>query len=295
VKRVLVTGANKGIGLAIAAGVLESGDDSYVFVGSRSRERGRAALASLGARDASWRQRTELIVIDVTDGASVTAAAEHVATTCGKRPAPLCGIVNNAGIGFRDATMAEVLEVNTHGVRRVCEAFIPLLEPAGGRIVNVTSASGPNFVAGCSAERQRVLTSPQVTWRELEELMQECLAIDGDEQAFAAKGLGDGSSYGLSKACTNAYTLLLARQNPELIINACTPGFIETDLTRHYAESQGKSPSQLGMKSPQQGAVAPLHLLLGAVDGSGRYYGSDALRSPLDRYRAPGAPAYTGN
>jgi hypothetical protein len=77
-------------------------------------------------------------------------------------------------------------------------------------------------------------------------------------------------------------------------VNACTPGFIATDMTRHYAESQGKAPAEPGMKTPADGTRAPLFLLFGALAGSGHYYGSDARRSPLDRYRAPGSPEYTG-
>ncbi len=48
------------------------------------------------------------------------------------------------------------------------------------------------------------------------------------------------------------------------------------------------------MKPPAQGARAPMHLLFGELEGNGRYYGSDAQRSPLDRYRSPGSPPYTG-
>jgi hypothetical protein len=48
------------------------------------------------------------------------------------------------------------------------------------------------------------------------------------------------------------------------------------------------------MKTPREGTVAPMHLLFGELEGNGHYYGSDALRSPLDRYRAPGSPAHTG-
>ena len=118
---------------------------------------------------------------------------------------------------------------------------------------------------------------------------------EGDRaEAFAEAGLGDGDPYGFSKACANAYTLLLAREHPGLRINACTPGFIETDLTRAYAESSGKSPAAMGMKPPAEGARAPLFLLFGEPEGNGRYYGSDAQRSPLDRYRAPGSEPYTG-
>jgi NAD(P)-dependent dehydrogenase (short-subunit alcohol dehydrogenase family) len=116
----------------------------------------------------------------------------------------------------------------------------------------------------------------------------------GYKAAFARQGLGDGSPYGLSKACANTYTLLLAREHPNLQINACTPGFIATDMTRYYAESEGKSPAELGMKTPAEGARTPLHLLFGKLQGTGHYYGSDAKRSPLDRYRAPGSPEYIG-
>src|SRR5690606_37956398 len=102
------------------------------------------------------------------------------------------------------------------------------------------------------------------------------------------RGLGDGNAYGLSKACTNSYTMLLARQHPSLRINACTPGYIETDMTRGYARARGKAPAELGMQPPSAGARAPMFLLFGDPEGNGRYYGSDAKRSPLDRYRSPG-------
>ena len=49
------------------------------------------------------------------------------------------------------------------------------------------------------------------------------------------------------------------------------------------------------MKKPEEGTRSALHLLFGKLEGSGHYYGSDAERSPLDRYRAPGSPPYTGN
>jgi NAD(P)-dependent dehydrogenase (short-subunit alcohol dehydrogenase family) len=123
--------------------------------------------------------------------------------------------------------------------------------------------------------------------------MAECLAVDG-KAGFAALGLGDGNAYGLSKACSNAYTLCLARQYPKLRVNACTPGFIETDMTRGYAASQGKTPAELGMKSASEGARVALFLLFGEPEGNGRFYGSDSLRSPLDRYRSPGTEPYRG-
>jgi NAD(P)-dependent dehydrogenase (short-subunit alcohol dehydrogenase family) len=124
--------------------------------------------------------------------------------------------------------------------------------------------------------------------------MAEVLAVTGGKDEFERIGLGDGDAYGLSKALANTYTLQLARRHPEVMVNACTPGFIETDLTRHYAEAKGVSPQEMGMKPPSAATRAPLHLLFGMLAGNGWYYGSDAQRSPLDRYRSPGDPPYTG-
>lgn len=291
-KYILVTGANRGVGRATVAAILDERDDTHVFLGSRSPERGEEARDAVLADRPDADGRVEVVQIDVSDDASVEQAADTVAQKLGD--APLYGLVNNAGIGDRDRSMRTVLDVNTRGPHRVCETFLPLLTHDDARIVNVASASGPNFVSECSPERQAQLTDPEVTWEQIEELMQEAIAIDEGDGDFEAAGLGSGSAYGLSKACLNAYTIALARENPDLTINACTPGFIETGMTRPMAERQGVSPAEMGMKPPEEGTTAQMRLLFGDPGGSGWYFGSDAERSPLDRYRSPGDPPYTG-
>jgi NAD(P)-dependent dehydrogenase (short-subunit alcohol dehydrogenase family) len=292
-RRILVTGGNRGIGLAIVSAILKERTDTFVLMGSRDARRGRAACDALLAANPGWTERLALLELDVSRDASVSHAARELARRFPDERMPLYAVVNNAGVGGR-SSLAEVLGVNTFGVLRVCEACLPLLDAGVGRIVNVTSAAGPNFVATCSAERRSFLTNPAIEWSELKAFLDECLAIQGGPSAFAARGLGNGDAYGLSKACTNSYTLLLARQHPALCINACTPGFIETDMTRSYARSSGKTPEEMGMKPPAAGARAPMFLLFGELEGNGRYYGSDAQRSPLDRYRAPGTEPYRG-
>jgi NAD(P)-dependent dehydrogenase (short-subunit alcohol dehydrogenase family) len=292
-KYILVTGANRGVGRATVAAILDEGDDTHVFLGSRSVERGEDARAAVLADRTGDRDRVEVVQIDVSDGASVEQAAETISAKIGDEP--MYGVVNNAGIGDQDHPMRKVLDVNVRGPRRVCEAFLALLTHSDARIVNVASASGPNFVAECDPERQRQLTDPEVTWQQIEELMEEAVTIDEGDGDFESAGLGSGSAYGLSKACVNAYTIALAREHPELTINACTPGFIETGMTRPMAERQGVDPAELGMKPPEEGTTAQMFLLFGKPGGSGWYFGSDAKRSPLDRYRSPGDPAYTGD
>ncbi|MGE0395709.1 MAG: SDR family NAD(P)-dependent oxidoreductase [Kofleriaceae bacterium] len=284
-RRIVVTGANKGIGHALVSAILAHADDTYVFLGARDPERGEVARAGLRPE---WAARVEVLPLDVSDDASVARARARL-----EGKGELYGIVNNAGVGAAARSLAAVFAVNTHGVRRVCEALGPLVV-TGGRVVNVTSASGPSFVAKCSPARQQVLTNPDVEWSEIEAIMNEALAIAAAGGSFADAGLADGDAYGLSKACANAFTLAFARTHPQLRVNACTPGFIETDMTRPYLDGSGKTAREMGMKPPAEGTRAPMHLLFGELTGNGRYYGSDARRSPLDRYRSPSDPEYTG-
>jgi NAD(P)-dependent dehydrogenase (short-subunit alcohol dehydrogenase family) len=260
-RRILVTGANKGIGHAIVKAILDEHADTFVYLGSRDAARGAASDLP--------KDRVAVLALDVSKAFTAPPVEE------------LYAIVNNAGIGTGNP-LKDILETNVYGVKRVVDAYLGKLAE-NGRIVNVTSASGPTYVSSAAADEKTLLLDPKIEWPELDAFMKKQLEK------------GNTEAYGLSKACANAYTVMLARANPQLHINACTPGFIETDMTRHYAESQKKSAADLGMKPPSAGARAPMHLLFGNLEGNGRYYGSDAKRSPLDRYRGPGTPEYTGD
>merc|ERR1712048_470203 len=116
--------------------------------------------------------------------------------------------------------------------------------------------------AKASAKVKEVLMSPRVTWEQIDQ---------------TASKLAGKDNYGLSKACINAYTMHLAREYPQFRINACSPGYIPTAAA-----------------AEQKGTVAIQYLLFDDPPGNGRYYGSDAKRSPLDRNRDPGSPPYEG-
>ena len=279
--------------MATVAAILEQDPDVFVILGSRDLERGRKAVDSLCETQPDRASRLELLQLDVSSPQSVTHARDAVIDRHGSGPAPLYGLVNNAGIGLGCEDMERILEVNLYGAKRMCDAFVPLIQ-ASGRIVNIASASGPNFVSQCSPRRQAFFRDGSIQWDELDNFIQEVLAAHDKSQDPDTLGLGQINGYGFSKACLNLYTLLLARENPQLCVNACTPGYIETDLTRPQAEKRGLTPADMGMKQPVAGTVAVLFLLFGQPYGSGHYYGSDARRSPLDRYRAPGDPEYKG-
>jgi len=272
--RVLVTGGNKGIGRALCK-QLAADHGFHVFLGSRDKARGEAAVASIIKEAPQCDGRLQLLVLDAASDDSVAAAAQEVAAlkSNGADTPLLHAIVNNAGVGF-GLSLEATLAVNLYGPKRVCDAFIPLLCPKNGRVVNTASASGPMFVAACQGVQRDVLVNPAVTWEEIEALVQ---------QALASPRTAD-PPYGFSKACLNAYTLFLARTHTNLRINSVTPGFIDTDITRGMGAT----------KPPEEGTKAAIYCLTAELEGNGRYYGSDAVRSPLDRYRGPGDPPYVG-
>ena len=135
---VVVTGTSSGIGAATALHLAESG--FHVLAGVRSEADGETLLAQ--APD-----RLTPIMLEVTDAASIAAAATTVGAVVGKRG--LAGLVNNAGIGvpapIEFQPMADFrtqLEVNLFGPVAMIQTHLPLIRRGGGRIVNVGSIGG---------------------------------------------------------------------------------------------------------------------------------------------------------
>jgi carbonyl reductase 1 len=306
VRRVLITGANKGIGLAIANRCLADHNDTHVILGCRSTSRGDAAAAELGATNPDWKERVTVLQMDTSDDDSVKNAARKVEQTFGGDPHPLFGIVNNAGIAA--GSIQDVLNVNIRGPRRVDTAFIPLLDPNGGRIVQMSSGAASGCVSKSSEARKAFFTDPNVTWAQISGLIDEVEAYSNGVKDFEEKGIGIGmvGAYGLSKALLNSYTMLVARENPTLKVNSCSPGMIATDIFGGFLPWWAPVPGALlrwiatkmmNAKTPDEGTVSTMHLLFSPEIDSlpqGRYYGSDAKRSPLDTYRSPGSPPFDG-
>ncbi|KAJ7168812.1 hypothetical protein C8R46DRAFT_1092569 [Mycena filopes] len=136
----LITGANKGIGLAIARKLARKHDGYHVLLGSRDPDRGSKAAESLRREGYS----VEALQIDVTDDESIAAAVRIVESKFGR----LDVLINNAGVALdigtdivtTRAVFEETFAVNLFGAAAVTEAFISLLEQSSAvRIVFVTS------------------------------------------------------------------------------------------------------------------------------------------------------------
>ena len=127
-RRVLVTGGNKGIGQAICKRILCDHPDTHVLLGSRNQARGEKAVQQILDAVPGAAGRIEALALEVTDDASVAAAAAAVSEKYSTEEAPLHGLVCNAGVGF-GRSIPETLAVNLYGAKRCCEAFVPLLTP----------------------------------------------------------------------------------------------------------------------------------------------------------------------
>jgi NAD(P)-dependent dehydrogenase (short-subunit alcohol dehydrogenase family) len=134
-KAVLITGASSGFGEATARLLAERG--FLVYAGVRRSEDGDRVAASIG-------ERCIPVIIDVTDAASIGAAAHHLHASGG-----IDGLVNNAGIALAGPLeylpldeFRRQFDVNVFGVMAVTQAMLPMLRVSVGRIVNVGSIGG---------------------------------------------------------------------------------------------------------------------------------------------------------
>jgi NAD(P)-dependent dehydrogenase (short-subunit alcohol dehydrogenase family) len=137
-RTVVVTGAARGIGAAVARRLAGSG--FHVVAGVR-REDDAAALRE------QFGDRVVPVLLDITDPDAVAAAAERVGREVEDRG--LAGLVNNAGIAIAapleflpPEELRRQLDVNVVGQHAVTRALLPLLRRGGGRIVTIGSIGG---------------------------------------------------------------------------------------------------------------------------------------------------------
>lgn len=136
-KRVLVTGATRGIGLATARAFVAAG--ARVAVNGTNRAKVAAACAALG----------QAATVAAPGDVATAAGCEALVTAALGGLGGLDVLVNNAGVYVEGpfATMDEaawdrVIDVNVKGTFFCCRAALPALRAARGAVVNVASESG---------------------------------------------------------------------------------------------------------------------------------------------------------
>lgn len=196
----LVTGANKGLGLATSRMLSRMG--ILVLMGSRSIARGKAAAKELQKQGLP----VEFLLLDVTKPEQIRKAASEIRRRYGK----LDILVNNAGISAgedhgRNSTdtvsskaLRATFEVNFFGLVELTQRLLPLLRKSdAGRIVNVSSILGS-------------------------------LAIHSRGGGMSYKPF----AYDASKTAVNAFTIHLAAAlvGTNIKVNSAHPGWARTDM-----------------------------------------------------------------
>lgn len=193
-KVALVTGASRGIGAAIAAGL---GAKGATVIGTATSDAGAEAIS---ARFSELGIKGQGMVLDVASQGSIDALMEVVREEYG---APLI-LVNNAGITkdnilmrMKDDEWFDVIETNLNSIYRLSKACLRGMTKARwGRIINISSVVG-------------------------------------------AMGNAGQTNYCATKAGVGGFTRSLAKElGPRNItVNAVSPGFIDTDMTKELPEA----------------------------------------------------------
>lgn len=232
---VLITGANRSIGLETAKQLSQKG--LFVYLGSRDLQKGEEVVNKLTQEGFN---NIKAIQIDVTNADSVLSAKEIIEKEQGK----LDILINNAGVLGdvpQDSSTTSVekiqqtFDTNFFGVIRVTQTFLELLKKSkNARITNITSGLGS-------------LT----------------LHSDPNWKYYSVKAV----SYVSSKTALNAFTVTLAHELKDLNVkvNSIDPGYTATDFNHHSGPGSVESAASFIIK----------HTLTDENGPTGKFFSND--------------------
>jgi NAD(P)-dependent dehydrogenase (short-subunit alcohol dehydrogenase family) len=194
IRSALVTGGNRGIGLAVAKQLAKLGNYD-VIIGARDLD--------LAEREAKKIARNNTTVVAIELDVMKQESVENAALMANSKFRRLDVLINNAGILIDESdrpsetsldAVRETLETNLLGPWRMCKTFLPLMKRNNyGRIVNVSSGAG---------------TIESIS-----------------ESPYAP-------AYSLSKFALNGLTMMVARETrgTNILVNSMDPGWVRTDM-----------------------------------------------------------------
>eukprot|EP00246_Nothoceros_aenigmaticus_P013752 TRINITY_DN489_c0_g1_i1.p1 TRINITY_DN489_c0_g1~~TRINITY_DN489_c0_g1_i1.p1 ORF type:complete len:296 (-),score=55.15 TRINITY_DN489_c0_g1_i1:336-1223(-) len=260
----VVTGGNKGIGLAFVKQLAERG--ITVVLTSRDVTRGEEATKKL------VEQGFPVVFhqLDVTKDQSAQKLAEWLKQQYGG----IDILVNNAGIldtaSNLDAAVA-TMDTNLYGVKRVTKAIFPILKAsdAGARILNVSSGAGQLQLLINDSAKKILANVDELSEAAIDKLIDEFYADVRQQQQNQWVDALFNPSYVVSKACLNAYTRLVAKQvadrpvGQKIYVNCFSPGYTSTDMADTFLNTlEGPLPEGVTFHTPEVAASHAVWLIL---------------------------------
>jgi carbonyl reductase 1 len=264
-KVAIVTGANQGLGFALAEGLAQQlAPNDVVYLTGRSLDRVRAAAARIARPRAHVRGE----VLDVGDGAAVTAFADAIAARHGGVEI----VFSNAAARLTPGTpwaelVGPFVDTNNLGATRVLRAFDPILRP-GGRLLVVASAFGS--LRELPAHLHNRFDTDAMSLDDVDATMLAWRDAVAEGRA-ADEGWPEWINIPSKVGQVAAVRVLAGERRAAdatdgTLVAAICPGLVDTQASRPWFEDMG------GAQTPAEAAVAPLRLALDrAADPS--FYG----------------------
>ena len=171
-------------------------------------------------------------------------------------------LVNNAAMAFKisdnvpfEQQAEPTLNVNFFGTVNISIAMLPLLRASRSpRVVNVASTAGA-LKSMSSPTRRGLFYNYHLTLPNLEEMVREYIAVSKlGSQVVVSRGW-PLTCFGMSKLALIAFTRILAREEPTILVTSCCPGWCATDMSCHSgpftAEQGARTPSYLALLPPE--------------------------------------------
>lgn len=228
-KKIIVTGAASGIGLATAQALKEQG----------------ATVLGADVRDIGEGVVDERYHVDLSDPLSIEALAKEL-------PTGIDGLCNVAGLP-PTFPRAEVLLVNFLGLRMLTTVLIEKLSP-GASVVNVASAAGAGWTRPERIERVKKFF----------EIPFDASAREKAEAFLEEHGIVSPTSYLFSKELVIAWTVANAWKWREkgIRINCASPGPVDTPILQPFLDSMGPRASEALLASGRPGTPAEIAQLI---------------------------------
>ncbi|MCJ1273793.1 hypothetical protein MMC21_001586 [Puttea exsequens] len=187
---ILITGANRSIGLAILQILAMHSPNDHYLLATRKPSNGVEAIERL--RKLGLQAEIDVVELDVSREASVKASEEEVRRKYGR----LDILVNNAGVAIREKpdhsnlaeSYSEIFNTNVTGVALMMSTFLPLMKETSSdpRIIDISSARGSLHLSSTGNLPPSVVTAYGVSKTALNALTLEFSKIEPDVRFYAA-------------------------------------------------------------------------------------------------------------